>query len=194
MTSPSPRTLPHPGWLAFAALLLALPAGALLLQKRAPDFPVYGTLPAFSLLDQQGRPFARSDLEGRPAVVNFVFTRCAAICPALTRKMRSLQQQLAEAGRGAEVRLVSITADPENDTPEALADYAARYGADTRSWSFVTGALDDVQRTIVDGFKISVAKVPRPAGAEEPTDFEIVHGQKFVLLDAAGQIRGYYDV
>jgi len=87
------------------------------------------------------------------------------------------------------VRLVSFSVDPENDTPPVLAAYAAKAGADRARWSFVTGGADDVMRAVVLGFKVSAAKIERGAG-----DYDVTHGDWFVLVDRAGGIRGYYAV
>jgi protein SCO1/2 len=85
------------------------------------------------------------------------------------------------------VRLVSFSVDPENDTPPVLSRYAEQVHADTGRWSFVTGPVDDVSKAVVLGFKVSAAKVA--AGAN---DYDVTHGDWFVLVDAKGQIRGYY--
>jgi protein SCO1/2 len=99
--------------------------------------------------------------------------------------MSDLQSRLVEAKSRA--KLVSFSVDPENDTPSVLSDYAARAHADTARWSFVTGPADDVERTVVSGFKMSAAKVARGAG-----DYDITHGDWFVLIDSRGEMRGYY--
>lgn len=184
-----------PLWIAFALVALAIPAAGYLMQKpRAVDLPVLGTLPTFSLTDQHSEPFGSKDVLGRPAVFNFFFTRCPIICPMLTKKMRTLQQQIERDGLQDKVRFVSITADPDNDDPAALLSFAHKHGADLTNWSFVTGRQQDVQKTIVEGFKIHVARIATTDEPRDIEDFEIVHGQKFVLVDSLGQIRGYYDV
>jgi protein SCO1/2 len=185
-----PRRL---AWALFALALLALPLAAQFLRP-ADRLPVLGVLPPFSLTDQDARSFSRKDLDGKVWVADFVFIRCNAVCPLLTQKMRSLKTRLSKEGRTAEVGLVSLSVDPEHDTPERLKQYAQRFGADSADWRFLTGPVEGVQKTIVDGFKISMGRVPLKEGATEPSDFEIVHGQKFVLVDRKGQIRGYYDV
>jgi len=118
-------------------------------------------------------------------VVDFVFTRCTSSCPRLTRRMAELEARVA--GDKRDVRLVSFTVDPENDTPPVLADYAARAGADLSRWSFVTGPVDDVMKVVVQGFKMSAARVAKGAA-----DYDVVHGDWFVLVDGRGRIRGYY--
>jgi protein SCO1/2 len=124
-------------------------------------------------------------MRGHVSVVDFIFTRCPSSCPRLTARMGTLQARLAAAG--ADVRLVSFSVDPENDTPPVLAEYAARAHADPARWTFVTGPLADVQAITVLGFKVSAAKVAKDAG-----DYDVIHGDWFVLVDRVLRIRGYY--
>ena len=89
--------------------------------------------------------------------------------------------------RRDDVRLVSISVDPEHDTPEILRAYAERAGADPAVWSFLTGARDDIRRLWRDGFKL-------PAGDNADGDpTQVVHSSMFVLVDPLGRIRGYFD-
>jgi protein SCO1/2 len=115
-----------------------------------------------------------------------VFTRCPSVCPLLTAKFAALQKQLG----GLPVRFVSISVDPEYDTPEVLAAYGARFEADPERWQFLTGPLQELERTVVKGFKVHRGD-PEPS-ATDPTLVEIMHGEHFVLVDAQGAIRGYY--
>jgi protein SCO1/2 len=98
------------------------------------------TLPAFTLLDQEGRAVAASRFRGKQVVLNFIFTRCpiATMCPAATLRMSQLQKAARDAG-AKEFELVSISLDPEFDTPGVLRDYAEARGLDTSNWSFLTG-------------------------------------------------------
>ena len=145
-----------------------------------------GQVPAFSLTDQQGRRVTDRDLLGQVWVVNFVFTRCPSVCPLLTAKFASLQKQLGPLP----VQFVSISVDPDYDTPEVLAAYAARFEADPKRWRFLTGPLREIERTVVQGFKIHRGD-PEPS-ENDPNLVEIMHGEHFVLVDAQGEIRGYY--
>jgi len=165
-----------------AALGLALAARSL---RPRPPLPVYGRVPAFRLVDERGAPFTTESMLGRVNVVDFVFTRCTSSCPRLTQRMAELQTRLAREGGGA--RLVSFSVDPENDTPPVLAEYAAKAHADPGRWSFVTGPVDDISRAVVVGFKVSAAKIATGAN-----DYEVTHGNWFVLVDGAGDVRGYY--
>ena len=164
------------------ALGVALVARAM---RPAPPLPQLGAVPAFHLVDETGAPYASGAMAGHVQVVDFIFTRCPSSCPRLTARMGELQARLA-ADR-SDARLVSFSVDPENDTPPVLAGYAAHAGADPARWTFVTGPVDDVTRAVVLGFKVSAAKVAMGAN-----DYDVTHGDWFVLVDRAGAIRGYY--
>ena len=147
-----------------AAVLVALAAGATAAAllwwlawdedgRRTVPLEVYGEVPDFSLVERSGRPVRLSDLAGSPWIVDFVFTNCTGPCPLLTRRMAGLQGPLTGL---PDVRLVSITVDPERDTPKVLSDYAQRYGADGERWLFLTGNKEDVYSLIREGFKLVV--------------------------------------
>ena len=206
----------------FAALALAIPLAAFYARSwsSATRLPVLATLPDFRLTDQRGQPFDRRMLLGRVWVTDFVFTHCAEACPRLTQKMRSLQDQLTQQEAAGRIGLLSVSVDPERDTPEVLQRYAQTFGARDEVWRFLTGPEAEVERAVVQGFKIAMVKAPldgkapaplavklpaqqgsasAPLGDETPDEihaqaFDIMHGEKFVLVDAQGRIRGYYDV
>jgi len=97
-------------------------------------------LPEFTLLDQEGRAVAGSRFRGKQIVLNFIFTRCpiATMCPAATERMAQLQAAAKAAG-AKNFELVSISLDPEYDTPGIMKEYAQVRGLDTSNWSFLTG-------------------------------------------------------
>jgi protein SCO1/2 len=179
-------------WLRGSVLVLALSGAALTIGCRnsgaahAAALPRLGTVGPFWLTDQAGRSFSEQNLSGQVWVAAFMFTRCPTICPELTRRMRYLQEQ-AQA-RHVPLHLLSFSVDPENDTPEVLRTYAAQYGADTASWSFLTGDDSVIRKAAEEGFKIGVDGSPKP-GAEH---YGITHGTHLVLLDGMRTIRGYY--
>ncbi len=146
-----------------------------------------GRVPAFELTSQAGQTVTQSDLLGRIWLANFVFTRCPSVCPLLTAKFHGLQGKVRDLEG---VRFVSISVDPEYDTPEVLKAYAERFEADPERWLFLTGPLSEIERTVVKGFKMHRGN-PEPSAAD-PTLVEIMHGEHFVLVDAEGTIRGYY--
>jgi len=185
-------------WWAMVVLMSVLvglmAAGAFFnfaMKRHAQRLPVYSKIEGFSLTERSGKTVTLADLSGKIWVANFIYTTCPTVCPRLTAKMQDVQSHVlaheAKLGRDADVRLVSFTVDPENDTPAELARYANEWRADERVWLFLTGSLDDISRAVIEGMKIPFEK----RGPE--TAIEIMHGEKFVLVDRKGQIRAYFD-
>jgi len=162
------------------------------------EIPDLGKIPAFQLRDQDGKAFTERDLQGRVWVADFFFTSCAGACPLLTQRMKGVQEfihsQIPEAQR-KRAKIVSFSVDPERDTPERLKTYAERFGSDPRVWTYLTGPVEEVTRTVVTGFKISMSKLPAQQASLDsiPEGFDVVHGEKFVLVDSTGRIRGYFN-
>jgi protein SCO1/2 len=170
----------------FAALALA---AVLMAACSSPEpLPTYSAVPDFSLTERSGRPVSRSDLEGQVWIADFIFTRCAGPCPLLSAHLSTVQQAVADL---AGVRLVSFSVDPENDTPAVLSEYAERFGADPERWWFLTGEKQAIYDLIFEGFRLAIDDGSlTPDG--KPGPGIITHSTKFVLIDRAGIIRGYY--
>lgn len=109
-----------------------------------------GTLDARSyftdteLLNQDGETvrFYSDVLAGRVVLLNVIFTSCEDACPLITRKLTEVRKALGEqAGR---VHFISLSSDPQNDSPQALKAYARKHGADDPNWIFLTGDKDKV--------------------------------------------------
>ncbi len=167
---------------AFAVLaLVGLLVTAARLRKAdlATETPIpqLGALPDFQLVDSKGMPFGSAQLKGKIWVADFVFTSCTGICPILSTNMSKLHRNLVDR---PDVHLVSVSVDPETDTPEVLARYASRYSADTSRWHFLTGPRERIHQLAVAGFKVG--------SVDEP----IFHSNRFILVDGDGAIRGYY--
>jgi protein SCO1/2 len=146
-----------------------------------------GQVPPFSLRDQHGRSVTAASLRGKVWVASFLFTRCRTVCPMLTAKMARFEASTRDL---ADLELVSISVDPEHDTPEVLAAYADKHGARRARWHFLTGPLGDIEKTVVQGFKMQMGD--KAVSEVEPTLVDIVHGEHFVLVDREGAIRGYF--
>ncbi len=184
----------HPGWVAFAALALAVPMGALLMRQAVrKDLPVLVDLPQFSLIDETGKPFHRDDMLGRVWVADFVFTSCADACPRLQNKMKRIQDRLLPLEQGGNIGLLSISVDPGRDTPEKLRAYSQAFGARQGMWRYLTGEQKEVERTVVQGFHTAMAKMPVKSTDSHIEAFDIMHGERLVLVDRQGRIRGFYD-
>ena len=102
-------------------------------------------------------------------------------------QVRTLQDRLAREGEEG-IHLVSISVDPENDTPENLASYAANVGADPERWTLLSGERERLDDILENGFK-----VPLGEPMTTPSAIDIAHTGKLVLVDREGRIRGYYD-
>ncbi len=113
-----------------------------------PPLPEIAPAPDFTLTSQDGAPVKLADFRGKVVAVTFIFTRCTATCPVLTPMMSFVQDRLG-SDFARKIAFVSITVDPERDTPEVLKDYAQAFGADLAGWAFLTGApaaIRDVTR------------------------------------------------
>ncbi len=150
----------------------------------APALPA----PSFELTDQTGAQFSSDDLAGKIWIVNFIFTRCKATCPAQSAGMLSLQNELSQSVAGSSVQLVSITVDPEHDTPQVLQQYGDEVGADHATWKFLSGDRDKIWKLSTEGFRLPVSD----GGAEGQG--AIMHDSKCALVDRAGNIRGYFEI
>ena len=100
------------------------------------------TVPEVTLINQDGKPQSLPALldTSRPVMLNFIFTSCTAICPAMSATFSNVQTQLGSDSD--KVLMISVSIDPEYDTPEALSAYARRFDAG-QQWQFLTGSLDD---------------------------------------------------
>ena len=119
-----------------ASLLLALSRDAPQHTSLEPRLPKIAPAPEFALTSQDGAPVTLADFRGKVVAVTFIFTLCTATCPVLTPMMSFVQDQLG-SDFGAKIAFVSITVDPERDTPEVLKEYAQAFGANLAGWSFL---------------------------------------------------------
>jgi protein SCO1 len=132
---------------ALASALVALLVSAANMPPRQ-SLPQIASAPEFVLTAQDGREVKLADLRGKVVAVTFIFTRCTDTCPVLTPMMSFVQDRLG-SDFGAKIAFVSITVDPERDTPETLKEYGEAFGANFAGWFFLTGspwAIADVTR------------------------------------------------
>lgn len=152
--------------------------------------PVLRTISSMDLVDQEGEPVNLQTFRGQPWFANIIFTRCPGPCARMTQKMRQLQEALpAEA---SEVQLVSLTTDPDFDTPEVLSQYARKFQADTRSWKFLTGTKEEIVRVSTQEWLLVMLEKGE-AERESPNDI-FLHSTLTVLMDRLGRIRGTYEI
>lgn len=154
------------------------------LMKESPLADI-GPAPDVSLIDSTGRPFQLSSLRGKAAVVSFIYTTCNGTCPATTFELHRTRQALKQAGLWkSKVEFVSITLDPERDTPEALARYAKLYNADPAAWHFLTGSKEQVGRVLKEwDMWVRLG----PSGVLD-------HPSRIFLVDPQGRQREIYNL
>jgi len=156
-----------PGWRVLAPLaILALgtPVGAMRggaheLELKTERRAVHVRINDFKLIDQSAKPFQFENLSGKVVVVSFSYTTCSDVCPLITSAARQVQLGLSAAERES-VYLLTVTTDPEIDSPEVLARYAKRYGVEFANWSFLTGTETDLQK-IWKNFGVGVKRKGR---------------------------------
>ena len=142
-------------------------------------------LPSFTLTNQLGAMVTPASLSNKVAVVCVIFTRCPGPCPEMTRRMSELQGVIP---RDLPVKLVTLTTNPEYDSPEVLKRYAARYNANGARWWFLTGNKSDIALLAREGLKL-VAQETKPEERVSDADL-FIHSTVFVLLDKKGRLRG----
>ena len=147
-------------------------------ETEAQPLPVLGKVQDFTLTDLNRQPFGSNNLQGKVWVANFFFTTCSGICPVMNKNIAALTRSFQMTGN---VHFVSISVNPEQDTPEALKAYAAKFPSDNKRWHFLTGPRDMIQDLSISSFKIG--------SIDEP----MFHSANLVLVDRYMQIRGYYD-
>src|ERR671919_389867 len=156
--------------LSFAIVVLAVLVGIALwnwqaklqLQGSGEEKPLeglkdFGAVPDFSLTRREGREITLSDLKGKVWIVNFIYTNCPDTCPIQSAQMRQIQEDFKNE---KDLRLVSITVDPERDTPEVLSEYANRFSADPARWFFLTGEKETIYKFAQEGFHLGAVEIP----------------------------------
>ncbi|MHB0968996.1 MAG: SCO family protein [Thermoanaerobaculia bacterium] len=150
--------------------------------RHESDLPKLYPVPSAPLIAETGKPTNLDDLHGRVVVYSFIFTRCGATCPIMTRAMRGITEKIDD---GAPVAFVSVSVDPVYDTPQVLSEFAKRERNDPR-WTFLTGDRELINRVSTEGFKLAATS----AGTDEEP---ILHSSKFIVADKKGMIRAYYN-
>jgi protein SCO1/2 len=139
------------------------------------------TVPEFKLTDQDGKPFQFSSTRGKLVLVTFIFTTCPDVCPLLTAKLAAIQRTM-EAKKMRNYSLVSITTDPERDGTAVLKDYANRFKADLKHWSFLTGSRQELTK-VWKVFGVNVTK---------SESGQVQHTSLTTLVDQQGNRRVDY--
>ena len=131
-------------------------------------------LKEFTLTNRTGKPLYSRELNGQVRVASFFFSVCPSVCPQQNRKIAELVQEFGPQG----VKFLSLTCDPDTDTPAVLAEYARKFEAPEKEWYFLTGEADYLRRVGAEVYQVPVDKQ--------------VHSEKLILQDRWGNIRGRY--
>jgi protein SCO1/2 len=142
---------------------------------------IEGRAPDLALVNQSGQPLTLMELRGKVVLLTFTYSTCAEVCPLITAAMVTLQQRLTAAER-QQVFFLSVTAQPDVDTPAVLHAYAHRLGVDLASWAFVTGPPQAVQ-AVWQAFGMTVK--PRATGIVD-------HPAWTFLIDREGRVQYRY--
>jgi len=143
--------------------------------------PVVGPAPQFTLTAATGERLALADLRGKVLALTFIYVSCTDTCPVLTAKMVDVQRRLG-ADFGPRIGFVSITVDPEVDTPEVLRGYAKAQGANAEGWSFLTGTPAEI-KDVLRRYGVYARKNPRG---------DVDHLFLTSLIDRKGMLRVQY--
>jgi len=175
------------GAMALVIVLLRMVVGG---ARGLAPLPVMGAVPEFTLVDQTASAFGTADLRGRPWIASFVYSTCPGPCPLTVKRLGELKRRLSDDPR---IMIVSITVDPQGDTPDVLSVYGRTHAIDPQRWRLLTGEYEQVVALIRNGFFLPIA----PSDEVDPelvaTQGRVTHSTKLVLVDADLRIRGYYD-
>jgi len=139
-------------------------------------------LPAVSLVDQNGNRVSLASFKGKPVLIDFVYTSCPGPCSVLTSKLVSVAQDLGPR-LGKQVQMISITLDPERDSPKVLKEYAWRLGANRPGWLFLTGTPQEIDQVLA----------PYKVRRMKEADGSVTHMETLFLLGPDGRQRRIYN-
>jgi protein SCO1/2 len=187
----TPEMVPRSLWVGIILLLGFLFLACLLsvdeLQHRRAPLPVIGQIADFGLTNEDGALTTLAELTNHVWVADIIFTRCAGPCPRMTAQMNSVQDALR---KNSNVRLVTLTTDPDYDSPEILKRYGERFNADFNRWMFLTGTKAQIAGLAANSLKLGSTPIA-PADQKNPVDL-FIHTTIFVLIDKHARMRGIY--
>jgi protein SCO1 len=191
--NPAPRKLSLTLSLGLLLLTLTLLLAYLLIglkarSERTPPPLIFGQIQDFSLTNQAGSEVSLEDLRSHVWIADIIFTRCAGPCLKMSRQMKELQDAVPATSA---TRLVTLTTDPGYDSPVILAKHAARFGADTNRWMFLTGTKEEVARFAASSLKLSAMET-KPGDRQNENDL-FIHSTTFVVVDKRAQLRGIFE-
>jgi len=189
----TPQQLPRTLWLGMGLLLGFLGVAYLLSLaefKRTSQtaLPALGRIADFTLTNQDGKITTLADLTNRVWVADIIFTRCAGPCPIMTGHMKSVQDALPQT---SEARLVTLTTDPDYDSPPVMKKYGEHFGADFNRWIFLTGTRTEIAALAGGSLKLSAVPI-KPEDQKNSADL-FIHTTIFVVVDKRAQLRGIFE-
>jgi len=168
-------------------LLLFLLAALKAQTALGKPLPIYGSVGDFALTNQIGQPITLADLRGKVWVADIIFTRCAGPCWRMTQEMKELEQALPPA---SQAKLVTLTTDPDFDTPTVMNARAQQFNADPRRWLFLTGTKSQIANLAIHSLKLTAIE-KKPEERESAQDL-FIHSTIFVVIDKQAQLRGIF--
>src|SRR5690606_28388061 len=151
---------------------------------------VFHQVPDFRLTDEKSDSFDLADLDGSIKVVSFFFSRCGTICPVLNTNISRVAESFSKV---PDLNFLSITVDPQHDTPEALEKYVEENSFSTKNWNFLTGEKAYIYDLAIKGFKLPVADASEYDQQIKDIDEQFIHSEKILLLDGDNFVRGIYE-
>jgi cytochrome oxidase Cu insertion factor (SCO1/SenC/PrrC family) len=188
-----PNNFPRTVWLGLSLAFAMLGLGYLvslteMARARKTALPVIGQIADFTLTNQDGQLTTLADLTNRVWVADIVFTRCAGPCPIMTGKMKKLEDALPQT---SDAKLVTLTTDPDYDSPAVMKKYGEHFGADFGRWTFLTGTKNEIANLASGSLKLSAVPV-KPEDQKNAADL-FIHTTIFVIVDRHAQLRGIFE-
>lgn len=153
--------------------------------------PIKGEFPNLPLKDQEGRQFTFSQLRGKVLIVSYIYTHCPDVCQMISARMNAFKSKLKHSNLQDKVYFVSISIDPQRDTPEVLRHHAKMMNLDLTNWVFVTGDEDAINSTIKVSGMESINGPIQYSENGEPS-YSITHRDRISLVDKKGRIRKHH--
>ncbi|HXE41918.1 MAG TPA: SCO family protein, partial [Candidatus Baltobacteraceae bacterium] len=176
--------------LSFLALAYLLSVAEL---KKQHTLPSLGKVENFTLTNQDGKVTTLADLTNHVWVADIIFTRCAGPCPRMTAQMKSIQDKLEPRGLApatSTVQLVTLTTDPDYDSPAVMKKYGQHFDADFNRWNFLTGTKSEIGALAANSLKLSATPID-PKDQKNAADL-FIHTTIFVIVDKHAQLRGIF--
>lgn len=138
---------------------------------------VYGKLPEFSGITDSQKEMTQDDLKGKMWLVSFFFASCGDICP----KLNAVKSKIVSQNPSDSLRFLSVTVDPETDTPDFLKKHRQEMKFTDNRWSFIRMKNDSILEQFMNGLLVGYAENPEN------------HTARIIVIDSKSQIRGYFD-